>query len=186
MLDLTEIASAIADLADFQPLYTNICLHARHAAILVSRARAQNKAVDKIFCEVELNMRSLNRRNFNKSDNDDVPDMTEMFVTPLIRIQKLTKQIENLRNSIVILRGYFHGTKLEKKTAIASVALSKAVTHWRKCRENLNKNVKEGTKWLELRHIQSRFVSVISLFVQTSRADILLSQACFFLHKKSV
>ena len=30
----------------------------------------------------------------------------------------------------MLLRGYFHGTKLEKRTAVASVAMREAVKHW--------------------------------------------------------
>jgi len=160
--DLTEIASAIADLADLLSLYTNLCLHAHHASILIERARCSEKSVDKIFCDVELKMRDLNTRNFVDDDDDEIPSIKDMFARPLERLLQMTKQIESLRNVIVLLRGYFHGTKLEKRTAVASVAMSKAVTHWRKCYEQLQENVKRGTKWLELRHIQTRFLSTVS------------------------
>lgn len=128
--DLSEIASAVADLADLLPLYTNICLHARHAAVLIQRARNRDKSVDKIFCEVELKMRDLNGRNFVDDDDDEIPSINVLFARPLSRLASLTKEIESLRNSIVLLRGYFHGTKLEKRTAVASVAMSNAVSHW--------------------------------------------------------
>jgi len=36
------------------------------------------------------------------------------------------------------------------------------VKHWSKCNETLQKQVEQGVKWLELRHIQSRFTSTVS------------------------
>ena len=105
-------------------------LHARHAAELIQRARNREKSVDKIFCEVELAMRDLNGRNFVEDDDDDIPSINELLTRPLVRLESLQNEIKSLKDSLVLLRGYFHGTKLEKQTAVASVAMREAVKHW--------------------------------------------------------
>ena len=53
-----------------------------------------------------------------------------MLTRPLLRLESLENEIKSLKDALVLLRGYFHGTKLEKRTAVASVAMREAVKHW--------------------------------------------------------